>query len=247
MSKLGIIGGTGLSSINAIAKPIEQLGVETPFGKPSAPLTMAESNNGHALAFLPRHGDDSSVPPHQINYRANIWALKESGVDRIIAISAVGGIGSEATPASIVIPDQVIDYTWGREHTFSDGVSSELQHIEFTTPYSSELRSEVLKAAARSGIEYVNGGVHGVTQGPRLETAAEINRMERDGCTLVGMTGMPEAALARELGMNYVCCAVVVNWAAGLSDEVITMDVIRAYVEQGQKKLIRLFEAYLSA
>lgn len=242
MSAIGIIGGTSLSSIEPWVATDSKI-VETPYGKPSAPLSVGQWNN-ERVVFLPRHGGDHSVPPHKINYRANIRALKDSGVDRIIAIAAVGGIAGNTPPGSLAIPNQIVDYTYGREHTYFDGCGEALDHVDFTEPYSETLRERLLAAARKAGIEVITEGTYGVTQGPRLETAAEIDRLERDGCTLVGMTGMPEAGLARELKLEYACCAMVVNWAAGRSSETITLEVIREYVHKGQKKLAEVFKAF---
>ncbi|MEM7207142.1 MAG: S-methyl-5'-thioinosine phosphorylase [Pseudomonadota bacterium] len=242
-NSLAIIGGTGLPSVddwvNTSMRPLE-----TQYGEPSATPQIGELN-GRQIVFLPRHGAQHSVPPHRINYRANIDALTQLGVKNIIAISAVGGISLDAAPQSIVVPDQLIDYTWGREHTFFDG--DPVTHIDFTQPYASGLREELLAAARSTGTHCVDGGTYGATQGPRLETAAEIDRLERDGCTIVGMTGMPEASLAREREMDYACCALVVNWAAGRGESEIGMDEILNNVEQSRKKLHSIIGALISA
>ncbi len=239
MSAIGIIGGTGLSSLDPWINTSTSV-VQTRYGDPSAALSIGEWN-AQRVVFLPRHGSDRSIPPHKINYRANIRALKDAGVGSVVSISAVGGISADAAPGNIIIPHQIVDYTYGRQHTFFDGEESTLNHIDFTQPYSGRLRSRLLAAASQSDTHCGAEGVYGATQGPRLETAAEINRMERDGCTLVGMTGMPEAALARELNMEYACCAIVVNWAAGRSSESITMETIKGFVMQGQEKLNAIF------
>ncbi len=245
MGDIGIIGGTGLASIDDWTQT-RKLVVDTPYGCPSAPLAVGELQ-GRRLVFLPRHGDDHRVAPHEINYRANLWALRDAGVSSVVAISAVGGIGAEALPTSIVIPHQLVDYTYGRAHTYFAGASAELRHIDFTEPYSPRLRRELIEAARARGVSCVEHGIYGATQGPRLETAAEIDRLERDGCTIVGMTGMPEAALARELDVSYACCAVVVNWAAGRSRDVIDMELIKQNVEKGGEKLAELISAFISA
>lgn len=213
MSLLGIIGGSGLTSLEELQ--IEQrLTVGTPWGEPSGPLLHGRVA-GRPAVFLARHGGDHTLAPHEVNYRANVWALHHAGVRRVIAVNAVGGIGEAYQPGVLAVPHQLIDYSWGRAQTFCGGADRPLQHIDFTEPYSRTMRALLLEAAARAGLEAVDGGVYAVTQGPRLETAAEIDRLARDGCDLVGMTGMPEAGLARELGLEYACCAVVVNRAAG--------------------------------
>ncbi len=238
MNKIAIIGGTGLASLEGV-EIYETKEVDTPFGSPSSALSFGHLGD-KKIIFLPRHGKPHAIPPHKINYRANIHALKENGVENIIAINAVGGITSEMYPERIVIPEQIIDYTYGRYHTFFEDKLDEVTHIDFTNPYKIALRRQLLGVNAISDLNVFVGGVYAATQGPRLETAAEIKKLEKDGCDIVGMTGMPEAALARELDINYVCLALVVNWAAGKSDEGITMAVIEKHLEQsiGKVKLI---------
>ncbi|MBC8519603.1 MAG: S-methyl-5'-thioinosine phosphorylase [Gammaproteobacteria bacterium] len=209
---------------------VERIMVDTPYGQPSSDLIKAKLK-GVELLFLSRHGEDHSIPPHKVNYRANIWALNKLEVGSIVAVAAIGGITEAMLPGRVSIPDQIIDYTWGREHTFFDG--PEVEHIDFSWPYCSELRNSLLDAAGSAGVDVVDGGTYGATQGPRLESAAEIERMERDGCDIVGMTGMPEASLARELGICYACCAVSANWAAGKSDREITMEEIGENLKSG--------------
>lgn len=213
MTDLAIIGGSGLTRLQGLEITRRQV-IHTPYGEPSAPITHGILNN-RQVAFLPRHGTAHTIPPHKVNYRANVWALKHIGAQRILAIAAVGGIGSEMAPGVIAIPDQIIDYTYGRDHTYFEHDLTKVTHIDFTHPYSEKIRQQLMRAAKAANVTVVPRGVYGATQGPRLETAMEINRMERDGCSLVGMTGMPETALARELGLEYACCAVVANWAAG--------------------------------
>ena len=226
MATLAIIGGTGLTSLEDL-QITEQRSVTTPFGQPSSDLLLGEFH-GELVIFLPRHGSKHTVPPHRINYRANIWALHQAGIKHIIAIAAVGGIRTDMAPGVLAVPDQIIDYTYGREQSFySDDFSAD-KHIDFSYPYDETLRQSVLQAGKKQQIDIVDGGTYGATQGPRLETVAEIKRMTQDGCAMVGMTGMPEACLARELGINYATCAVMVNWAAGLTEGVITM----AQIEQ---------------
>ena len=229
---IGIIGGTGLNQLDG-CKVTEQTWHETPFGEPSSVVSFAELH-GHKLAFLARHGVPHKIAPHQINYRANLFALKEAGVESIIAINAVGGIHTELGPTALAIPDQIIDYTYGRESTIYDGCHTEsLDHIDFSFPYCADLREQLLDAATLAKIDVLGHGTYGATQGPRLETAAEILRMKQDGCDMVGMTGMPEASLAKELGMRYACLALSVNWAAGITENTITMKDIENAIHSG--------------
>ncbi len=231
MTKFAIIGGTGLTNLDDLTV-IQSKVIETPYGKPSSVLQVGELA-GSEVVFLARHGVGHSIPPHKINYRANIWALKSIGVTDIIAIAAVGGIHPEMSPQKVIIPEQIIDYTYDRKHTYFEDELTEVTHIDFTQPYAEALRQKLLQAAKQCKIEVYNGGVYGATQGPRLETAAEIKRLQNDGCGLVGMTGMPEASLSKELGLNYACCALCVNWAAGVTNAEITMDEIRLALENG--------------
>jgi 5'-methylthioinosine phosphorylase len=231
MNKLAIIGGTGLSKMDKLVV-VSKHNVETPFGSTSAGIVEATLDN-QTVFFLPRHGEKHTIAPHKINYRANLWALHALGIRKVVAIAAVGGISANVGPATLVCPDQIIDYTYGREQSFfSDNFLAE-HHIDFSQPYNESLRQQVLIAARQNDINIVDNGVYGATQGPRLETAAEIKRMTLDGCSLVGMTGMPEAALARELGLDYACCALVVNWAAGLSEQDNILSEIEQTIESG--------------
>lgn len=228
---VGIIGGTGLTELAGL----EMTGsrdMDTPWGKPSAPLQTGILD-GRDVVFLARHGHPHRIPPHQVNYRANLWALHQAGVRTVVGVNAVGGIHPAMGPAHIVVPDQIIDYTWGRGHTFFEGELTATTHIDFTYPYSESARQVLLSSANQLKLRHSGFGVYGATQGPRLESAAEVERLERDGCHIVGMTGMPEAALAAELKIDYVCLALVVNWAAGKSDHIITMAEIEAAIEQG--------------
>lgn len=213
---LAVIGGSGLAGLGRMQVRRRQI-VRTPYGDPSGPLVIGEIADAPVL-FLPRHGPGHVLAPHRVNYRANVWALRESGATDIVAVAAVGGIAATVGPGVIAVPEQIIDYTWGREHTYCDGSDRQVTHVDFTRPYSDALRDRVIASAAAARIAIVAGGVYGATQGPRLETAAEIARMQRDGATLVGMTGMPEAALARELSLRYAHLCVVSNWAAGCGD-----------------------------
>ena len=244
MSKLSIIGGTGLTQIPGLDIKSE-IDCDTQWGKPSAPISVGEFS-GKDILFLPRHGHPHVIPPHKVNYRANIQALDDQDVTYIIAVNAVGGITKEATPCKIVIPDQLIDYTHSRIDTFHEENLSEVVHIDFTSPYSDSVRDKLISAANSCGIEIMKTGTYGVTQGPRLETAAEITKLEKDGCDIVGMTSMPEASLARELNINYACCALVVNWAAGKTNEIITMEIIEENLKQGMSNILNLLEEVLT-
>jgi len=210
---LAIVGGSGLAGLEGLAD-VRHVAARTRYGEPSAPLVMGRLGE-REIVFLARHGEGHSIPPHKINYRANVWALKEAGVRAIVAIATVGGIRRDLGPGMLVVPDQILDYTWGRASTFFEDAGSQVTHVDFTEPYAAALRARILEAARSCGEAIVDGGVYATTQGPRLETAAEITRLERDGADLVGMTAMPEAALAREAGIEYASIAVVVNHAAG--------------------------------
>lgn len=235
MVDLAIIGGTGLSNIEGFSVIRREM-IKTPYGSPSGPLLIGELD-GHSIAFLARHGHKHSIPPHRVNYCANMWALEAVGVKRVLAIGAVGGIAEDCTVGTLVVPDQIIDYTYDRAHTFFDGLPNEVEHIDFSYPYDETLRQWIITAANKTGVNVVPNGTYGATQGPRLETAAEIRRMAQDGCTVVGMTGMPEASLARELELAYVCCAAVVNPAAGVGDAAIDVGSLSAVVESSMKNV----------
>jgi 5'-methylthioinosine phosphorylase len=210
---LAVIGGSGLSRL-ANLEVTERKAATTPYGEPSGPLTFGRLS-GQALVFLARHGHGHTIAPHQVNYRANLWALREARADAIVSIASVGGIRRDLGPGMLALPHQIIDYTCGRPATFFEDAGAPVTHIDFTEPYSEALRARILRAAADCGETLVKRCVYAATQGPRLETAAEIDRLERDGADVVGMTGMPEAALARELGLDYAAIAVVANHAAG--------------------------------
>jgi 5'-deoxy-5'-methylthioadenosine phosphorylase len=240
MAELAIIGGTGLTTLKNLEIKRREV-MRTPYGEPSGPLVHGQLCNKDVV-FLPRHGQGHTIPPHMVNFRANIWALKETGVDSIIAVAAVGGIAAGLKPTMLAFPDQIIDYTWSRKHTYFENNLSEVTHIDFTRPYSESLRRLMIDAARELGIEFADHGTYGATQGPRLETAAEIDRLERDGCTVVGMTGMPEAALARELELPYACCAVIANRAAGRGEGEISLDEIDANLSHGMESVRRLLE-----
>lgn len=244
MSEFGIIGGTGLGALVGL-ESVERHPLTTPYGAPSAPAQCGRLH-GHELLFLPRHGDAHSLPPHQVNYRANVWALHSLGVRRLLAINAVGGIRADLDPGMLAIPDQVIDYTHSREHSYCDPGRTAVQHIDFTQPFDEPLRRALIEAAHRAGLHVSEWGTYGATQGPRLETAAEIDRLERDGCHMVGMTAMPEAALARELELEYACCALVTNRAAGRGGVSIHAEIetaIASSVTQVERLLAALVPA----
>jgi 5'-methylthioinosine phosphorylase len=246
---LAIIGGTGVEQIEGLER-LHSHRVETPFGAPSG--AIVEGRLGAArVFFLHRHGSPRAIPPHLINYRANLWALHSLGVAETVAINAVGGIATAMRPGRLVIPDQLIDYTWGRAHTFDEGAGGQLMHIDFTEPYTRELRFALVDAATAGRIPHESSGVYGVAQGPRLETAAEVRRMAQDGCDIVGMTAMPEAALARELGLAYAAICMVVNPAAGMDDRPITQAMMRDILQREagavREILVRLLAARYGA
>lgn len=224
-----VIGGTGMNAWPGL-EVREARRVETPYGDASGPLCFGRWEEMDVL-FFARHGEGHRVPPHAINYRANLWALHAVGVRQIVAVSAVGGIHPALGPARLAIPDDLIDYSWGREHSYSDGPNVPLQHVEFTEPYAQNVRRVLLEAAREAGVDVMDGGVMAVTQGPRLETAAEVRRLHRDGCDMIGMTNMPEAALAAELGIEYASLALSVNWAAGFGSGSIHGEIEQSVAE----------------
>lgn len=238
---LGIIGGSGLTQLSSLDDIRRQV-IRTPYGEPSGPLTCGRIGTAEVV-FMARHGYGHTIPPHQVNYRANLWALKEQGVTDIVSVVSVGGIRADLGPGRIAVPDQIIDYTWGRKSTFFEN-EEPVTHIDFTNPYSAPVRARILTAAAAIKQTVADGGVYATTQGPRLETAAEINRLERDGADMVGMTGMPEAVLARELGLQYAAIAVVVNHAAGRVDssQGIHMEKIDAVLRETMSRVRLIIE-----
>jgi 5'-methylthioadenosine phosphorylase len=238
---LAIIGGTGLTRLSTLAVTHRQV-IRTPYGEPSAALIFGELAGHHAL-FLARHGHGHTIPPHRVNYRANLWALKEHGASAVFAVASVGAIRG-CDPGDLVLPHQLIDYTWGRPSTYFDGGDQQVVHVDFTHPYSQRLREICLAGAAAGNVELKDGGVYGAVSGPRLETAAEIDRIDRDGATLVGMTGMPEAVLARELGVDYAAVCVVVNHAAGRGDSAaeVSMATIANVLEGSMDRVRTLIE-----
>ncbi len=244
---LAVIGGTGIYALAELSDVQTQL-PETGYGMPSGPVRIGTFGN-RRVAFLARHGEGHSVPPHRINYRANLAALKMVGATRVLALNTVGGITEQCAPRTLVCPEQLIDYTWGRVSTLVEEAGSDVLHVDFGDPYTPSLRNKVLAAARRADVAIVDGGCYGATQGPRLETKAEILRMRRDGCDLVGMTGMPEAGLARELQLEYACLGIVANWAAGAGpdpDEAITLEEVLANVTAATAGIGRLMGALLA-
>lgn len=213
---LAILGGSGLTQLANLQISRRQV-MRTPYGEPSGALTFG-TLRGHEVIFLARHGYGHTIPPHLVNYRANLWALKQEGVTRVASVASVGGIRADLVPGTLVVPDQIIDYTYGREFTFVEGADRAVTHTDFTLPYTPQMRARLLTAARLAGLPCIDGGVYAAVQGPRLETIAEVNRLERDGADMVGMTGMPEAILACELGLHYATIGAVVNYAAGRGD-----------------------------
>jgi 5'-methylthioinosine phosphorylase len=240
VTNLAIIGGTGLTELPGL-EIIKQIKIITPYGEPSCPVITGELY-GKEVLFLPRHGSEHHIPPHKINYRANIWALKNAGAKNVFAVAAVGGIREEMVPGQLVIPNQIVDYTYSRKHTFFEEGLESVTHIDFTYPYSLTLRKIVIDVAKTNKVSIIDGATYAATQGPRLETAAEIDRLDRDGCHIVGMTGMPEASLARELELPYAVCAVVVNRGAGRGEGEITMQTIERYLTSGMQRVEMILE-----
>ncbi|MFN0313433.1 MAG: S-methyl-5'-thioinosine phosphorylase [Burkholderiales bacterium] len=247
---LAIIGGSGLTQLANLEVTHRQI-VRTPWGEPSGPLTFG-GIQGKEVVFLARHGYGHTIPPHRVNYRANIWALKEYKAKQIVSVASVGGIRADMKPGVLAIPHQIIDYTHGRQGTFFEGEGEgderAVVHIDFTHPYDEGLRTQLLRAAKGASVPVIDGGVYATTQGPRLETAAEINRLERDGADMVGMTGMPEAALAREIALPYAAVAVVANYAAGRADSEsgIHLDAIHAILKDALGQVRSVIERLLN-
>jgi 5'-methylthioinosine phosphorylase len=236
--RIGIIGGSALSHIN-IENTWRQM-VNTPYGSPSCPVTFGQCA-GNEIVFLPRHGMSHTIAPHEVNYRANLSALHQLEVTHVIAAAAVGGISENMAPMKLVFPDQVIDYTYSRKHTYHERDHGHVNHVDFTDPYDEHIRKQLIRSAESLSLQHVTSGTYGATQGPRLETAAEIQRLKRDGCDVVGMTGMPEAALARELGLKYATCGLVVNWAAGIGPErTISINQIEQNLKSGSDTIMQL-------
>lgn len=240
MARVAVIGGSGFSSYEGVEWHGE-VDVATPYGDPSCPLAIGVLH-GVEILFLARHGLEHDIAPHRVNYRANLWSLRHQGAELVVALAAVGGIQQECSPGVIVLPDQIIDYTYGRDHTYVDA-GEEVRHIEFTRPYCQELRSVLKDTAEELGITLISSGVYAATQGPRLESAAEVNRLERDGANIIGMTGMPEAALARELGLCYATLAMVVNYAAGRGQDTITAEEMESALAVGVGNATRVLNS----
>ena len=241
---IAIIGGSGLTNLANLEITRKQI-VRTPYGEPSGPLTFGRIG-ATEIAFLARHGYGHTLAPHEINYRANLWALHAKGVKRVLAVCTVGGIDPALKSGTIVLPDQIIDYTWGRPSTYFEGAENPVTHIDFTSPFGEDTRQMTIESARDAGVPLVEGGTYAAVQGPRLETRAEIDRLERDGATMVGMTGMPEAALARELQISYAALAVVVNAAAGRAESAqrVSLDDIARVIDAAMAK-VRLIVAKL--
>ena len=235
---LGIIGGSGLDELSDVVIT-QQITVDTPYGNPSAALQFGRLGE-RDIVFLPRHGATHQIPPHQVNYRANIWAMQQAGVAYIVAVTAVGGISHSMSPGTFCVADQMIDYTYGREHTYFADSQTTVTHIDFTQPYCESLRQALLLATRQQRVTVIDQGVYAATQGPRLETAAEICRLQQDGCDIVGMTGMPEAALAKELGLCYANLSLVVNWAAGLGGIAIDQHEMEHQLAVGMQTAVRV-------
>ncbi len=243
---LAIIGGSGLNRFTSL-ELVERKRLTTPYGEPSAALSVGRVG-GRPVVFLARHGDEHTLAPHRVNYRANLWALRECEATAILAVAAVGGIRCDLRPGDLVIPHQIIDYTSGRHSTYHEGPDSVVTHVDFTEPYDQQLRRQIGDAAAALGMRVSDAAVYAATQGPRLETAAEINRLERDGADVVGMTGMPEAVLARELGLPYAAINVIANHAAGRGDsrQGVSMDAIHAVLEGAMQQVCAIIERMLT-
>lgn len=243
---LAVIGGSGLYNFPGLENA-ERHTVDTPYGPASGDIVVGDFA-GKRIAFLARHGESHTLPPHRVNYRANVWALHSLGARRVVGVNAVGGIRDDMGPRVIVVPDQLIDYTHGRLTSYCDVEGAEVKHIDFSEPYAESLRRQLLDAARAAGVAAIDGGCYGATQGPRLETRAEIARMKRDGCDLVGMTGMPEAVLARELELDYACLALVANFAAGCGDEAeISIEEIFAHLAAATADVPRILAELLRA
>jgi 5'-methylthioadenosine phosphorylase len=244
---LAVIGGSGLSKLASLEIAQRKV-VRTPYGEPSGALTFG-AIRGRGMVFLARHGYGHTIAPHEVNYRANLWALKEENVSGVVSVASVGGIRRDVAPGTLLVPDQIIDYTWGRRSTFFEGAGAPVTHIDFTEPYTQSLRQRILAAARACGESMLDGGTYAASQGPRLESAAEIDRFERDGADIVGMTGMPEAALARELGLEYAAIAVSANYAAGRgeSEHAVPMERIEAVLGEAMGRVRRIIEQLVGA
>lgn len=241
-ARYGLIAGSGFQDFAADA-PARQL--DTCYGPPSSPVRELKYG-AHTVYLIARHGDDLQVPAHRVNYRANLQALRQLEVDCVVAVNTVGVIVESLQPGQLAVPDQLIDYTWGRDHSIHDGKSDNLQHLDFTEPFSAELRRKILAAAEAAGVACHDGGVYAVTQGPRLETAAEVRRLARDGADYVGMTALPEASLAMEMGMQYACLSLLVNFAAGRGDKAIHDD-LHTYTASARMLSMRVLRQFFQS
>jgi 5'-methylthioinosine phosphorylase len=244
---LALVGGTGLNELQegsggSPGGALGTLDIDTPYGPPSAPIRVM-ATEPLRLLFLPRHGNPHRFPPHAVNYRANLWALHQAGADHVLAVYAVGGLHEPYRPGVLAAANQLIDYTWGRAHSYSDSGQVPLQHVDFTRPFDGPLRQSLLAAAGEAGLDLVNGGCIGVSQGPRLESAAEIQRARRDGCDMAGMTALPEAGLARELGLDYAGLCVVSNWGAGVRGAHLSAEEFAAALSEPMARVRRLVAA----
>ncbi|MDR0564279.1 MAG: S-methyl-5'-thioinosine phosphorylase [Azoarcus sp.] len=239
---LAIIGGSGLTQLSSLELLRREV-VRTPYGEPSGALIFGKLS-GCEVVFLARHGYGHTIPPHRVNYRANLWALKDAGAQSVVSVASVGGIRADCLPGMLVVPDQIIDYTWGRTHTFFDGGDKVVRHIDFTCPYDSDMRRRILNAAKAADEPVIDGAVYAASQGPRLETVAEVDRFERDGAHIIGMTGMPEAALARELDLPYAAITVVSNYAAGrgMSAQSIRFDWVEQVLHEAMLRVRNVLE-----
>jgi 5'-methylthioinosine phosphorylase len=239
---LAIIGGSGLSQLANLEVEACKA-ARTPYGEPSAELVLG-AIGGKRVLFLARHGEGHTIAPHEVNYRANLWALKEAGASEVVAVATVGAIRASIAPGMLLLPHQIIDYTWGRAATYFQGAGVPVNHIDFTEPYSRVVRQKLVNAARACGEALLERGVYAATQGPRLETAAEIDRLERDGADVVGMTGMPEAALAREISLEYAAIAVVANHAAGRGDSerAVSLERIAAVLDGAMARVRRIID-----
>lgn len=244
--KIAIIGGSLLGEINGL-RDITEERISTPFGEPSDACITGSIDNADVV-YLNRHGRSHHIAPHLVNYRANMFVLKVLDVTHVIAVTAVGGITGIMSPMQWVVPDQIIDYSYGREQTYNEYNDEPVNHIDFTSPFTDSLRKKLQQAVTMNGLTCQAQATYGVTQGPRLETIAEIQRMERDGCDIVGMTAMPEAALARELELDYATLSLVVNRAAGMGEgaDVISMDEINQRIDEGNKQIEMIIQSAIS-
>lgn len=237
---LALIFGSGFGNFeieNAKTKIMQ-----TPFGETEFDIGTLQNQR---IVVLHRHGKDHRFAPHEIPARAQIWALKNQGVTDILAVASVGGMSAENAPGHFTLPDQILDYTTGRDSTYWGEAGMPRIHVDFTSPFDENLRQKVLEAAQAEKIFVYNRGTYACTQGPRLETAAEVRRLIMDGCDMVGMTAMPEAVLARELGMRYALICFSVNWAAGLVDSVLDFEAIKKNMSHSVSTLTKLIVSVL--